>query len=109
MSGKLNHEGHEAILSLFNSQETKHGIWCQLTETKKSKLPFVEFQCVSLVVRRKILINKASNCQATRPGLEFEVYHAILKKIAKNLFELISQYGVVPQVLYHNSTEKVLI
>ena len=46
VSGKLNHEGNEAILSLFNGQETKHRIWYQLTETKKSKLPFVEFQCV---------------------------------------------------------------
>ena len=46
VSGKLNHEGHEATLPLFNGQETKHRIWCQLTETKKSKLPFVEFQCI---------------------------------------------------------------
>ena len=34
VSGKLNHEGHEAILSLFNGQEMKHGIWCQLIEKK---------------------------------------------------------------------------
>ena len=40
VSGKLNHEGHEAILSLFNGQETKYRIWCQLTETMKSKLLF---------------------------------------------------------------------
>ena len=48
VSGKLHHEGHEATLSLhvFNGQETKHRIWCQLTETRKSKLPFVEFQCI---------------------------------------------------------------
>ena len=80
VSGKLNHEGHEATLSLFSGQETKHRIWCQLTETKKSKLPLVEFQnyAFSLVVWRKILINKASNCQATRLGLECEVCHAIL-------------------------------
>ena len=46
VSGKLNHEGQEATLPLFNGQETKHRIWCQLTETKKSKLPFVEFQYI---------------------------------------------------------------
>ena len=71
VSGKLNHEGHEATLSLFNGQETKHCIWCQLTETKKIKLPFVEFQCI-FSCRLAENIDQQSiklSCNKTRTGM----------------------------------------